>query len=125
MYSIIIASIIAITICIKAYISANRTKQLLLAEMTALELPPDEKWTRFFDMSSAGYSNHWWTALVMECSLELARDAFISRYEHDPYRLSKGKLCLEDYFITEHETLQEASMGMGLNKVLILHKDMI
>lgn len=88
-----------------------------------LESIRDNRWTRFYDMSSTGGSKHTWDVLIIEYPVGPARNIFWYRFGHDPYGVSsKDGYAMDDYFITEHNTFEEAAEGVDMGSALVILK---
>lgn len=65
-------------------------------------------WTRFMDMHSGGGQKEAFAYCLIEAPEAEARAIFYNRFGHNPERVS-CTCCGEDYSITEHETLEQAT----------------
>lgn len=117
---------IAGQVCVLSHM-LNRTKKPLTPgkdpSMKLLEQYREIRWTRFFDMSSTGKSKFWWDVLIIEHPYEQAVHIFKKEFENNPINVTEHNgLVMEDYFITEHETLEEAKDGLDTQAICVIRK---
>lgn len=65
-------------------------------------------WTRFMDMYSGSNLKEQWQYIYIELPKDKATVYFYNRFGHNPERVS-CPCCGEDYSISEHETLEQAT----------------
>jgi len=65
-------------------------------------------WTRFMDMHSGGGQKEKFAYIYIEAPRQEAEVIFQNRFGHNPNRVT-CTCCGEDYSISEHETLEEAT----------------
>jgi hypothetical protein len=72
-------------------------------------------WTQFFDLASGGYEKEKWTYIYIEAPEVQAITIFKRKFGHSPLDAACD-CCGENYGITEHETLLDASRFNRQNK---------
>lgn len=65
-------------------------------------------WTQFMDMHSGGGRKESFDVCYIEAAEEEAKVVFFNRFGHSPNRVS-CTCCGEDYSVSEHETLEQAT----------------
>lgn len=92
---------------------------LLVVYMIVLQDIGDKRmpFTHFWDMHSGGRSKEEWEQIYIEASEEEATLIFYNRFGHNPNRVT-CTCCGEDYAISEHKTLGEATSFHRRNKTI-------
>ncbi len=68
----------------------------------------ERKWTHFYDMHSGGGSKEEWEHIFIEAPEKEAKIIFFNRFGHNANRVS-CTCCGNDYSISEHDSLEQAT----------------